>query len=306
VTDPPPPPGTVDADLVLSDKLIHHAECITHASESVLRSRGRYVSWLADPKAGPTGSEKNVAGVYVIPPAYVASCKKELKAASVAKKDATTDTIDKLATSYEAALDAVTPLVVEALRYYEQKDYQDDAFKKGKAMHPALMKAFDDFVAADAAMKAELARLRTGIAERQLTTLEKANGKNLLWHARKISLLSGAIEEVVTAPADALDLAKLDAAIKSLDAEIADTEVYAGAHKPETDKLMTFPQVLDAAKDFLRAAKAFMRQKRDKRPFSAAEVAAINAGTPQLVEGHQAEVVDRYDKYVTKTNAVRW
>ena len=66
---------------------------------------------------------------------------------------------------------------------------------------------------------------------------------------------------------------------------------------------MSFPQVLDAAKDFLRSAKALMRQKRDKKPFTPAELASINSGRPEVVEGHPAQVIDRYDKYIAMTNA---
>src|SRR5258708_29189261 len=143
---------------------------------------------------------------------FTSKCKSELKD-FLATKDPATPDLDKAATAYGTALDAVVPLVNEANKYYEKKNYEDDKFKHAKEMHPALMKALDDFETADDALHREVSKLKTGLSERELAKIEKRDGKKLPWHAKKVMMIAKQVLELGAVEDSKVDIAKLDAAV---------------------------------------------------------------------------------------------
>ncbi len=288
-----------DPDAALGDKLNHPIECINRASPAVTRSRDRYDSWLKDPKAGPTGSESIVYGLYDVTDTFVDGCDKELKALAAQKTPATPD-LDKDAATYQAKLDAVVPLIKEAVKYYDQSNYKDDGFKKGKELHPKLRQAFDEFAVADKAMHDDVTKLKAGMDEHELAAIEKREGKKIRWHLKKMMMVAKKLVE--TGEDDSPDVTKMDAAIKDLDAELGDTDAYIAAHKDEAGQVTMLSSVTGAAKDFEKAAKLVMRRLRDKTPYDEGAMIMINGGNPQMVEGHPANMVDKYNSLIEQMN----
>ncbi len=113
-------------DEQLADKLSHYIECLNSLSRGVFSSRERYLSWAS--KDGVTGKERNVYGLYELSdPKY---CFKDLAEAK-AKPPALPE-IEQAAVKYEAAFQALQAKTQPAYAYYDQNDYKDDKFAKGK------------------------------------------------------------------------------------------------------------------------------------------------------------------------------
>ena len=292
-----------DPDEALGLKLNHPIECINNASPQVLRSWDRYASWV-DPKTGPTGSERNVYGLYDVTDSLVKQCKKALTELTKVTNPATPK-LDELAASYGTKLDAAVAAIDAAAKYYKQKDYQDDKFAKAKAMHPGLIKAWEEFDVADKAMRAEIRTLKSGMAERELAKTEKTQGRKLLWHKQKLHVVGESLAPFGTQPYEKIDLAKLETASKDFEDAANALEAYAKAHTDETAKVTTWSLYAGKPGNVVAAAKALVRRIRDKKPFGSGDLIMMNGGNPQMVEGHPAHLLEKYNDLVKASNSLR-
>jgi hypothetical protein len=300
--DEPTPSTPADPDDALGQKLNRPIECINNTSPQVLRSWDRYASWV--PKTGPTGSERNVYGLYDVNDSLVQRCKKELADLTKVKEPATPK-LDAAAAAYGTKLDAAAAAVSAAYKYYNQKDYQDDKFAKAKAMHPGLIKAWEEFDAADKTLRAEIRALKSGMAERELAKTEKTQGRKLLWHKQKLHLVGETLAPFGTQPYEQIDLAKLEAASKDFEDAANALEAYAKAHSDETSKVVAWSLYAGKPGNVVVAAKALVRRIRDKKPFSSGDTMLMNGGNPQMVEGHPAHLLDKYNDMIKSSNSLR-
>lgn len=291
-------------DEELGLKLNHHIECINNTSGMITRSRSRYVSWFDDDEKGPTGNERAVYGLYQVTDSIVKRCKDELTKAKGAEPE--TKDLDKLADKYEKALDEVVPLVEEAYKYYNQQDYKDDKFAKAKAMHAPLMKAFDAFDKADQAFRDKIAEMKDGMAERELADIEKTQGKNLLWHSRKLNMVARQLVETADNDIENLDLQTLEGVITDFEGAVNALDKHAKANKAEVDAVMMFSSYQGNAVDLLKSAKSLMRRKRDNVKWEQSEIMMMNGGNPQMVDGHPAQVVEKFNSLIKTSNNLNW
>lgn len=292
-------------DEALGLKLNHHIECINNTSGMVLRARSRYVSWFDDEEKGPTGNERAVYGLYNVTDSIVKRCKDELTKAQGVEPE--TKELDELAEKYEAKLDKVVPLVEAAYKYYNQQDYKDDKFKKAKEMHAPLMKAFEEFDKADEKFREKIAELKDGMAERELAHIEETDGKNLLWHSRKLNMVARQVVETADVPdLEDLDLKTLEGVIADFEAALTKMEKHAKDNKAEVDAVMMFSMYQSEAQELLKAAKSLMRRKRDKVEYQQSEIMMMNGGNPQMVDGHPAQVVDKFNGLIKQSNNLNW
>ena len=296
-------PLSSDPDEALGLKLNHPIECINNASSQVSRSEDRYLSWV-DPKTGPKGNERNVYGLYEVNKSFVDRCKKELGEFRKVKEPPTKD-LDALADAYEVKLDAAATAVGEAHKYYSQKDYEDDKFAKAKTMHPNLVKAFQEFDVADKALRDEVSKLKSGMSEREIAKVEKDEGKKLRWHKLKIGIVAEKVLLEGKKNIDEIDQAKLEAATKELEDIVNQLEAYEKAHADEVSKVMMWSMYSREPVELVKSAKALVRRVRDQKPFGAGELTMINGGNPQMVEGHPAHLLEKYNDLVKAGNSLK-
>jgi hypothetical protein len=290
-----------DPDQALGEKLNHPIECINGASMGVSRSHERYLGWVKDAKVGPVGNEQVVYGLYEVQSFQVEKCKKELAELASSPTPPTPD-LDKVAADYAAKLDAVLPLVAEAYKYYDLKNYQDDKFAKGKSMHAPLMAAFESFETAATALHEQVGKLKAGLAERELERVEKSEGKKLTWHRQKLMLLAKVVADTGDVEDTKLDLAKLDAAIKDLETIDTALEGYVKEHPSEAPA--AFSIFTMEAQNLLKAAKELHRRVRDKRPYSTGDLMMLDGNNGWMVEGTQAKLIRSYNDLVNQSNQV--
>ncbi len=301
----PSGPLSADPDEALGLKLNGPIECINSASGQVFRSRDRYVSWFPDAKVGPTGKEKIVYGLYKVTPTFVERCKKELAGYRKVKEPPTAD-LDKLADAFEAKLDAVVPLIETAAKYYEAKDYEDDKLAKAKTMHPGLMKAFDEFGEADKGLRAEIKKLKGGMADRELAKVEKGEGKKLRWNHLKTNMVAEKVVQMGDEDLTKLDTTAFETLLKEYEAQVDALDAYVKANSAEAGKVMMYSTYQGNARKLLNSAKAVLRRARDKKPFSDGDIMMINAGNPQMIEGHPAHLVNAYNDMIKGSNNLHW
>lgn len=299
----PDGPLSSDPDTALGLKLNHPIECLNNTSSQVARSQERYFSWTS--KAGPTGTEKIVYGLFEVNKSFVDRCKKALEEYRKVKEPPTTD-LDGLLVTYEAKLDAVAQSIAEAHKYYDQKDYQDDKFAKAKSMHPGLVKSFEEFDVADQAVRKKVDELKSGMTEREIAKVEKGEGKKLRWHKLKLGVAAERVVVAGNVPIEQVDLAKLEAATKELEEVAGQLEAYEKAHPDEASKILLWSSYSSKPVEVIKAAKALLRRVRDKKPFADSEKMMINAGSARMIEGHPDHLLEKYNDLVKAGNSLRF
>ncbi|HET8646267.1 MAG TPA: DUF3829 domain-containing protein, partial [Vicinamibacteria bacterium] len=143
--------GTAAERGALWGKLNPYIECINSASPQVGHGARLYSGWV-DVRKGPTGKEKVVNGVLALPASIVERCLRAMQAAEA--KAPRRPELEQAGAAYAKALVEVQARTGEAYDYYHQGDYKDDRMARGKAMHPALMQAWERFHAADDGLRA--------------------------------------------------------------------------------------------------------------------------------------------------------
>lgn len=297
VEEPAADPAAV-RDEQLADKLSDYIECLNNLSRGAFNSRERYLSWAS--KDGVTGKERNVYGLYQLSdPKYCFKGLAEAKAKPPALPE-----IEQAAGKYEAAYQALQAKIQPAYAYYDQNDYKDDKFAKGKEMHGPLLAAFAEFEAVNATFEKLVVTLNEEVAARELERVSKDPERQLEFRGRK---LTSAAKDVVKASTvdtlKELDETLYASKVESLSAAITDLETYVASHAAEAEKAQNEDRMLSDSKDLQKAAKELLRRKRENKDFNK-EFFSNNA--PQMVEGHPAQVIDKFNGFIRTSNSARY
>ena len=288
----------VEKDGELADKLSNYISCLNGATRNVFDSRNRYLEWIKDEKVGPTGKERIVYAPQEIFQAD--GCIKDLDQAKT-KQPPLAD-IEAAAAAYKTALENVKAEVKAAHGYYSQQDYKDDKFAKAKEMHPKLMASYDAFKAANEPFETKVVALNEEVGKRQLEKISKDPDRALEFRQRTVVNAA----KVLVKSAEVKTLAELDAATYDANLEaysktVSELDDYATKNAAEASKVTLFSSFVSDSKDLLKAAKELSRRKRDNKDF--AKERAMFAHT---VEGHPAQVIDKFNELVRESNGLRY
>ncbi len=286
----------------LGTKLDAYIACINDFSRSVHDSGDRYLDWV-DAKTGPTGKETNVYGLYEI--RDTKSCVDGVtKAADLEPDDTELEAAGK---AFADTLVAAQTVINEAHKYYDEKNYQDDKWAKGKELHPKIIETVTAFDGADKALRALVATKNDALQERRLGAIETEMGKNLMWHQNKLMILSKKLVEagdVAVEPELALDLAKFEPLLTEFEAELDEANKYANAHKEEYDSVTMYSSFLSDAEEYKKAAKELLRRKRDNNKFTKDDLERMRTGPAEWVEGSPAKLSTEYNELVSRSNSL--
>jgi hypothetical protein len=265
------------------------SKCFNNYSINVANSRSRYISWIKDPKAGPTGKESIVYGLYQIN-GDGADCETAINEAKVT--DPAMPELEAAADKFVVALKAVLPLVADAYKYYDQEDYKDDAFAKGKEAHGPLMEAFDNFDAVNKEFAAEIDKVEDNVANVQLEEYKDDPSKKYEYNVVDLSIKSKKIIVYIR------DKKYEDMKAEDLQPLIEETEAALNETKNTKSGRPTAGAFLSQADDFVKASKDLMRRIRDKKPFSNFDRNLLGTSGGWMVEGSPDKVINVYNRMV--------
>jgi hypothetical protein len=250
-----------EADAQLGNKLHEYLDCFNNFSSSVRSSWSRYRGWV-DEEKGVTGKERNVQGLLQIYGAE--TCMKGLdkaKGLSPSLPD-----LEGAAEAYRTAATDLVPLIQAAYKYYDQKDYKDDAFARAKEMHGPLSEAFKRFFEADKALDAKFAVLKDALDERSLKRLESDPNRKLQYLVEKsIADAKKLLDASNVKKLEELDEAKFQAALTAYDTDVTNLETFVGENKAEASKVSSIDSVIRYGQDLVKTSKALIRRKREKK-----------------------------------------
>lgn len=272
------------------EKMNAYVGCINRLSERSYESRARYFSWA--PKSGPTGRERIIYGTYTI---YDTSdCRKNVeKANGLEPHDAALETA---ATAYADAVSKLAPLLKEADDYYTQENYKDDKMAKGKALHPRLVAAWDEFEAADKGLRANVEAINDKRALEKLAQIEQSEGRKARYHVEALMIQAKRVLRAENA--DKPDLAAITAALTDYEAIVNATDSYSSGGGEKIGGMF-----ISNAKSYLTTAKQLMRRIRDKVPYSSGDRMMLGQqGAGWMVEGSPPRLLRDYNQLIDAYN----
>ena len=302
--DSPPTRSTPgDADAIGDDQSLvkksnlYITECFNKYSNRVVDSYNRYQSWVKDIEAGPTGRESLVYGLYDVN-GDGSDCEKAVTDAKA--MDPELPDVEAAADSYVAALKDVVGNIRGIYQYYEQEDYKDDGFAKGKQSHPALLASFKNFKDVNATFAAAVDLLEDQVAEQELAKLRSESGKEY----EALIVESGIKAKKVKNLLQQKEYEQLTADELTPLIEDFDKTVEA-MRTAKTSKIMSDSYVR-SCDEFTKALKEMMRRIRDGKKFNESERRFIAMGSGWMVEGSPGKVIKAYNDMIMQRRFTRF
>lgn len=295
-TEPGTPPGRTDSegDSLVKKTNFYITDCYNRYSNRVIESHNRYASWVKNLDQGPTGKESIVYGLYDVN-GDGSECEKAV--ASAKALDPQIPELDEAADKYVAALKDVIEAIRGVYSYYEQEDYKDDHFAKGKVAHAGLMSAFKAFQAANDTFQSEVDKLEDDVSQKELARLNDAGRRYealVVESGIKAKKIKNYIQDHGFEQMKADDLSPL----------IDDFSATADALRDDKSKLAGSAYV-HSCDEFTKAAKEMMRRVRDGERFSDSDRMLINSGAGWMVDGSPQKVIKAYNDLIQSRQFTR-
>jgi hypothetical protein len=199
-----------------------------------------------------------------------------------------------LARRYAEASRRLIAVIAPARLYYDQKDFQDDRFAKGRAMHPALMAAFREFIEAGEALRGAIRALGPAARDAYLATLPPERRAVHATLLRTLAQARGLIQFVDTSLGGTSDMRRIDSARLRTQVDLTQ-QALGDLQALSARDNMVGERVYGAAKgnnllqythdfeDFLALAKTLLRTVRDGKPPFGAQISVNTGGADDLV-----------------------
>lgn len=256
--------------------------CLNVFSSNVFRSEEHYYAW-APKDAPPSEKSKDIKGIlstYIDPKRCVDAV---TKSNQLTPHDAA---LEAAATRYGAALTAMRPVLDDARTYYEARGYKTDKFEKAKQLHQSLVKAYDEFDAANHALGERIDVIQDEEDARDLSRIEKSEGRKLPYLVRAAYVKAKATSRLVGKPGGEKDLAEFSKSFAEVDAIVKELLAYRDAHGAEAHEARVQGYTQEAEK-FVRFSREFLHKLEDKQPASS------------------EPILDQYNSIVRSYNALR-
>jgi len=269
--------------------------CLNPFSAEVLRSRMLYLHTFSE--AGPPGLPADalvLTGVVHDP----ADCETALRRATT--EGPRDPALEAAGQRYLAALRVAAAALNDAYPYYRNRDWQDDAMARGRAMHPGLVAAFDAFGRAHDA----LAALVEAAQQDAPPCGPETDGRSFvcqraqhLMIARRATRLASRATVAADGTIAGLDPVIFTAAVAALDTSVRRLVAAAAAYDRQTGEFRARDFMWNV-EEHLRQVKALFRAARDGERVEAEawETPDLDPpGSPSRIIGSFNDVVNDFN-----------
>lgn len=295
----PEKPSVEDVKSGMSEKTqLYITKCFNPYANRVMDSYQRYTSWVKNEASGPTGRESIVYGLYDV------NGDGEDCIAAVAEAqemEPELPEVEQAAGQYSAALKEAIHQIRGVYKYYDQEDYKDDKFAKGKEAHASLIAAFKKFEEVNKSFAEELDELETKVNEAQLAELSGDPSRKFEFVVVdfnvKAKKLSSYVQRTAYASMDADQLQTMNDELES--------SINAMKEQGKGNISMA-SMYFSAADDLLKASKELMRRIRDKEPFDSFEKGILGTSGGWMVNGSPDKVIWAYNQLISRRSMLRF
>ena len=220
---------------------------------------------------------------------------------------------------YSDAASEIDRLILDADRYYENKEFRDDKWAKGKALHPRLMESWGRFSKADKGLHDALDAITKPLAQRVLGRIEREDGKRFRWHRKNVLITARGMVEASDpiGDDDDVDVEHYSSTYTTFEQALNDLEAYGGTHKTElSDAKQSVNWVMGEANylafvkeanDFKKASKEYWRCLRDAPAKAKSPSGKVDMDKLGMCGGVHAwrraeDVVKQYNEFINASN----
>ncbi|WP_392564699.1 DUF3829 domain-containing protein [Orbus wheelerorum] len=265
----------------LNQKLNVYTECY-NLTKNLDDAIERYEYWVKDMQQGPTGNERSIGGLYFsgdLKKTY--ACKDDIdKLAAIAP---ITD-LDNAATEFANNFVAASKIANELSIYYSQKDYKDDGFKKGKALHKTLVSAAILYNKSANVLSDKISVANDLRQLDRLIKVEKEEGRGDTYY--RLSIMTQSKQLIRLLVQDDFSINEVKELLDKYSQIINEAVNY--YESPNYKTISTWRFFIDAAQRFNNSAKERFRSIRDNKVLR----------TDKITEGSLANLQERYNTIV--------
>jgi len=308
--DAPITSTTTDPDEQLEEKVQEYIDCLNALSSDIHQTETRYFSWA--PRGALTGKERYVYGLYKIDSTAECTASAQ-KGAQLPPKD---PKLEAAGSDFAAKAAVLEPLIKQAYDYYEQKNYKDDAFAKGKSIHTQLVAAFEAFDKADDTLHDTVDAITRPLQVRALARIEKEDGRKFYYHRKNTLIQARAtIESAAPARDGMVDFNAFATAQTAFEKAFADLKDYGTAHRAELSSNAAvrpphwpvaeshFDSFIRSAETYAKKSKGFFRCLRDAPAKAKGKDGKVNPDLlPRCDDGNGKEVLKAYNDFIRTSN----
>lgn len=290
------------ADEKLGEKLSGYIDCINRDAPRVSAAINSYFSSI-DRDKGPV---ENRNGNYPLRhPVDEKHCVEWIEKANAAEpKDAA---LEGSATKYVSSLKEFSTTYTTLATYYDEKDFKDDKLAKGRELHPKVVKLSDELLEAEKKLREEIAKRNDGLKERELTRIEKTEGRKLYFQAHNVMAKAKVLSQFADSESfKDIDAAAFEKALNDYTTALDEAEKYAEANTAEANSASLFNSFMSQAGDFRKEGKAVHRRKRDNKEFTDYEKNKLSGDPMSAPEGSLRKLQYEYNELVGDSNNVMW
>ncbi|GEM_PF-5472673 len=280
-------------------KINAYVTCFNAINNSVYLSAERYFKAFPDVKNGPTGKEKSPGSFIAVNSSLASDCKVEVSDALAIHPEF--QPIDYYARSFVDSIGILEDVSKQILRYYEQGDYKDDNFDKGKQLHKEFVSAFDEYKNFSHLLVEQIELYNDSRSEEALKELEIKEGKSLNFYMLAIitkakhinNLLSEKEFNANKAINEANDLQKMLDELSTL-IEVKRAE----GNRPAS----SYSFMVSNGNKYITAAKQRIRRLKDKVPYDKYEQGVIGTDREWMIDGSEGKMMREYNEMVKDYN----
>jgi len=282
----------------LFSKTDAYTGCLNSLSPEIYGARERYFRWALT--GGPMAGVPNmptINGLYTT--GDPTGCRESIEMVN----DVTPHQpqLEQAATAYITAVTKLYPLTKEVDSYYTNNDFQGDHMARGKALHPAVAAAFDEFYAADQKLRNLIEPINDDRARQNLAAHENLAGRDL---AYEVGALLFDAKTLVNAIRSAPDTARLTTAISQYETSIATISTLNEAARRNGSQGLD-SNLVSEARELLAGAKVFLQRQRNKGPPSAADQMFLGNAfytSGWMVKGSLPNLARNYNNMLASAN----
>jgi hypothetical protein len=296
----PAPSADQSAERDRMAKFNKAVDALNFASPWIEGSFSRYADQV-DIARGPTGHESPI----IIGTSGSLGALQELEQLLDAKPGS--DVLDRLARRFAQTGLALIPLLDSARLYYDQQDYKDDGYAKGREMHGPLVAAYRNFHNAAEELRAEMRRIGEERRDKEMAAL-KDEGRILRYSVMlNMKQARQTLDFIRAELREKHDIAKIDSDALKIRNDGMDETLKTIRGLKESDPAMVkreyrdlgpseLEQYIWKSGEFLKATKYLQRAIRDHEPVRESEF--------EFGGGGQADIIRRFNDMIAEINAL--
>ncbi|AWH30360.1 YiiG family protein [Stenotrophomonas sp. YAU14A_MKIMI4_1] len=282
------------AELAMTTKLNAYIDCYNDVDSGLHQGIDYYTSWMADPKAGPSGREDRPIGPPDLTAADLKNC--DTKIASARAAQPPLPVLDAAAQQYLDSLHALQPLAHAGHDYYSREDYQDDDFARGKDMHAPLMTALMTFAEHSQAFSNALEA--QNMAEQNAALEAMKQRGELTREYYRMAMMRDAKALIDVMAEDRFDVAQAQTLLDAFNRISDEAHAAVGGQEPGRMQWNSFEH---EAEVFRRDAKWRLERVSGKRPFTDIEKKWLAQGS-DIPSGSPGKLLQTYNTLVDESN----